>query len=82
MLGNSLIRAVLRGDTHGVAVTVVSLVNQTGHDNTAAAASTITALTTTAADSLVARLGKDGALAYLAESDSAAQLDAVVNGKP
>lgn len=72
ILGNSLIRANLRGDVDGLSVTVVSLVNQAGPGSNGAAASTLTALTSVAAASLTAQFGYDGALAYLDESDGRA----------
>ena len=78
ILGNSLIRAHIRGDRDAMAVTVMSLVERTGPGNTAAAASTITGLTVTAATSLVARFGRDDALIYLDGLDASAQFDAVI----
>jgi len=80
MLGNSLIRAQLRGDSHGVAVTVLSLLNQNGPGNNAAAASTLSALAVTAAASLADRFGIDGALHYLDGLDVSAQADAIAHG--
>ena len=78
ILGNSLIRAQIRGDREGLAVTVLSLVDRSGPGNTAALASTITGLAVTAAASLVARFGRDDALVYLDGLDESAQFDAVV----
>jgi hypothetical protein len=82
VLGNSLTRASLRGDANGLAVTVRSLTDQSGPGNRHAAASTLTALASTNAASLEARFGLSGALAYLDDSDRAAQFDAIVSGQP
>jgi hypothetical protein len=79
VLGNSLIRAHIRGDRTALAITVLSLVDQTGPDNTAAVASTLTSLTVTAANALVTAFGRDDALIYLESLDTSAQFAAVVN---
>jgi hypothetical protein len=81
VLANSLTRACLLGNSHGVAVTVVSLVDQTGPGNTGAAKSTLTAFVTANAAHLKARFGLSGALAYLDGLDRSAQFDAIVSGQ-
>ena len=82
ILANSLIRAQIRGDRKGLAITVLSLVEQTKAGNTAAIdaiASTLTSLTVTAATSLVARFGHEDALVYLEGLDGSAEFEAVVS---